>query len=56
MLDPNDSLQEYAVVVTFIDDKLGAGSGASAFKTSLNLSTAVPTLVPVVKSANRPSV
>ena len=39
-----------------MSSSVGAGPGASAFKTSLNLSTTVPTSVVLEISANRPSV
>ena len=44
-----------AEVSQSISSKSGAGVGAKAFKTSLNLSTATPIAVLVEKSVNNPS-
>ena len=53
--DPNDKNKFVPVFSELISSKDGAGEGASAFKTSLNLSTAVPIVVLVAKSVKRPS-
>ena len=55
MLVPNESLAATPDVVTLMAERFGAGSGASALSTSLNLSTAVPTFVLLLKSTNNPS-
>ena len=53
---PKDSLAVAPLlVVTPMCSKFGAGLGARIFSTSLNLSTAVPIVVPAVKLENKPS-
>ena len=52
---PKDSFP-FTPVFPSISSRPGAAPGANPFKTSLNLSTATPTVVLVVKSVNKPSV
>ena len=52
---PKDKKRLVPVFRELMSSKLGAGAGARAFNTSLNLSTAVPIGVSIAKSVKRPS-
>jgi hypothetical protein len=56
LLDPKERIEVVPVFLELISSKSGAGSGARALRTSLNLSMAVPIDVEEVKLENKPSV
>ena len=56
LVAPNDNFTDVPTSEQLIAVNVGAGLGASAARTSLNLSTAVPVCVSGTKSVNRPTV